>query len=442
MQDNLNNKKRVLISFIGRGSYDKNNKYETVIYDFGNNYKIEKSFFGAALYEYLEKIGQNVDQWLIIGTKNSMWSEIATTFNFYEENFDSIFPLQEKVKGEEFDLSKGLSDVLFNEWVKLIRSYKSNVSLLMVDPLNNEIYINSLLNLLDKQTEYEVIIDITHAFRFMPVVLSYSIMLAKKLRKINNVKVYYGSLELTPRSEKIKPVIDISIISKMVSLTEALSIYQNSGYFPVVLDNLNIDNSDKIYFKIETNRSINDDLRILLNEMEEKKSSEDIYINEIIDLVADELSKLKNSRYLDERMIERADYFYFRNQYLKSLVLIYEALLIAIGRKLKGIGYKDFIDFKADEFEWRDKVRRLIWNELNNYTDSKYEKNIIVKSGNIYNIIFALFNIRNCVIHGSIPRDIKTKLISQSEIDSYLHSFNKFDNLYKQVRTLLYDINS
>jgi len=63
------------------------------------------------------------------------------------------------------------------------------------------------------------VVDITHAFRHMPVIIAFSIMMLKHIKNISDIMVYYGAYELKG-DEEYTPVLKIDFINTLVSYAE------------------------------------------------------------------------------------------------------------------------------------------------------------------------------------------------------------------------------
>src|SRR5690606_37407015 len=117
----------VLISLIGKGinikkdineeskskGYIKTKYYFEEIQDV-----IYTSFFGSALYQFLDRQGFFIDKWLIFGTDKSNWSELL--FLVDEQYHDNLLELYDKVYDEE---NKQISKELLAKWEKVLQQF-------------------------------------------------------------------------------------------------------------------------------------------------------------------------------------------------------------------------------------------------------------------------------------------------------------------------------
>lgn len=404
------NEKVVLLSLIGKGIIE-NGGYKKAGYYFEETGEvIYTSLFGAALYKVLKKLGYDIVQWIIFGTRYSNWSELATVLE--DENKEEIDGLVEwymKVCEEE---KKGISDQMLGQWESLLSSRIPGIRLLPVDPLDYDIYINTLLKEFTEE-KCKVMLDITHSYRHMPVILAFSIMVLKYIKEISGVSVYYGALNMGEFMNDIPanavPVLKIDLISDLVSMVEGLATFDNSGYFVDLLNLLGIENTEKTYFWLEMNRQPRSQLR-QITEMLQSFSRGDDYKASIAGYLNDQLKPLLSST-LDKRMVERAKLFFGKKQYLKALILLYEGLVIGIGRKH---GFSDYLDYDA-----REKIRQFIKNNDSVlFSDAQKET------------YYKLEYTRNAAVHGSRARGTQDTV---EQLDSFEQLFKEAVKLYEDI---------
>ncbi|WP_026487330.1 TIGR02221 family CRISPR-associated protein [Caldanaerobius polysaccharolyticus] len=407
--------KNILISLIGRGRKPDGGKgYIKTRYSFDNGEYIsdETAFFGSALYRYLVGRGYDIDKWIIFGTNTSTWSEIIEAVNSVQH--ERLEEMYYKVLDEE---ENGITDKTLKQWECNISNF-INVNLVAVDPLDYKAYINVLLNIITAGDEYKIFFDMTHAFRHMSTVLSFSLMYLKYLRDIKNIEVYYGALDMA--KDAVKPVLKIDFINELFSLSTSFDLYKNSGYFPEILKDLGISNRENTYFKLELNRNPRNELREIVKELEKIVGS-DNYKTETALCIKNQLSRLYELKYLDERMVERAKFFFDKKQYLKALVLLYEAIIILAGRAYQ-------IPDKQN-YEKREESRRRIKEEIKGIRDRKFIKR--ERMGEVFNL---LEYTRNAAVHGSDPQGIQEYLEQRSYFESL---FNEALDIYHEISNSL-----
>lgn len=413
----------VLISVIGRGQLRKDQTigYEQTEYVFNINKKESErytasktAFFGIALYEYLankEKI--KVDKFIIIGTDKSAWSELYQVLPEDAQNMEEVTEKFLKVYEAE---KSGISEEMLSEWQDFLRKYLPGLKLYKIYPLDLDSGIDIILNELEENKEYNVIFDITHAFRNIPIAFSYGIMLLKYLRKINNVRMFYGARDMTqyfPQlSNSQSPVVEVSFVDKIAKMIEAMAAFENSGYFVPVLSQLGLGDREKTYFKIETNRPLRKEIDEIVEALEGKLDTcGRAYEREIIEIMKNEFSDMSEQRKLFQRMYKRAQFFYERKQYLKALILLYEATIVL---------FADVYNIKDNmNYNSREKARKKLIGEIKN-AEKTPELNKLIEDQHDGKILQQLEYVRNAAVHGSSPQGNQ----------NYLEQINSFKELF------------
>ncbi|MDI6604039.1 MAG: TIGR02221 family CRISPR-associated protein [Thermoanaerobacteraceae bacterium] len=393
--------KTILISFIGKGrTFGNGSGYIKTKYKFDDKCTSdETAFFGSALYKYLKLKEHDIDKWFIFGTKQSSWSEIVSSIDSNQQN--GIQDLYFKVFNAE---QNGISDKDLRIWQNCLNKYIKGICLVKVDPMDFEVYANKLLELLPED-EINIIFDMTHAYRHMPVLMVFSLMYVNCFKNFNGIDVYYGALEMG--NSDVKPALKIDFISQLFSLTTSYEIYKNSGYFPPLLKNIGINNSEGTYFKLEMNRSIKkeiDDLIEKIKPLENKKG----YIKKAASNLKKEFDKMNNFKYLDERMLERANFFYNKKQYLIAMTLLYEAILDKVAR---------VYSIKKEKNETRNDHNSRLKKEIKNNKDLK-------------DTFKKLEYARNSAVHGEPTKSIQNFLEVEKDFEEL---FSKSIEVYKNI---------
>uniref|UniRef100_A0A7C5SWG1 TIGR02221 family CRISPR-associated protein n=1 Tax=Thermocrinis ruber TaxID=75906 RepID=A0A7C5SWG1_9AQUI len=334
--------KGLLISMIGRGNYRKTR------YKFEDGTEIEKFLFGSALYSYLLTRGYNLDL-LFVGTVNSGWGElIDLTQDIEDQNLKKKI---EEAFGKISDKDKTVEEGELKEWISAISEAlgtKINY-ILLNDPPQPEEISQKLLKLFSENDYSKVILDITHGYRFIPYAVSLGILLLKNLKDFE-LEIYYGFLEFQ-NEDGTRPVLRLNHLEELVKLSQALGILENTGdfrhYYKLISDN---QEAQQIYFRIETNAQIGDSkIRELINT---PVNSE--YVKPIHEKVKNKYLKPLRADRTEDRLKNRARFFFERGQYLKAVLLLHEALILLVGR-LKGM-----IGSSGLEYSEREEARRYL----------------------------------------------------------------------------------
>ncbi|MBM7582851.1 cell division protein DivIC [Caldicoprobacter guelmensis] len=402
----------VLISLIGKGKVEENGYRKAGYYFKETEEVVYTSFFGAALYKVLKKLGYRINQWLVFGTRHSNWSELVSALDDNDDNREDLDGLIEwylKVYQEE---QKGISNEMLSKWEALLSGKIPGVRLLAVDPLDYEVYINTMLKEF-RDEKCKVVLDITHAYRHMPVIIAFSMMVLKYIKNICGVTVYYGALDMGKFVDDLPaesvPVLRIDLINELVSIAESLATFNNSGYFVDLLSLIGIENTERTYFWLEMNRQPRSQL-IHITETLQTISKGNDYKASIANYLNEQLKPLLSPT-LDRRMVERAKLFFSKKQYLKALILLYEGIIIGIGRKY---GFDDYLNCNS-----RENIREYIKKNANSlFTDPQKE------------IYYKLEYTRNAAVHGSQPRG------TQDTVEQ----FSTFEQLFEEAVKLYEDI--
>jgi cell division protein DivIC len=364
---------------IGQGSHKKEGQpsYDLIDYQFQDGEVISTKVFGIALYKYLRKKGEDIDL-LLVGTNGSSWTELVDVLDKEQQSKhkDLLYSLLE----EEYQ--RNVEENLLKEFVKLIeKSLNTEVKyvLLSSPPSPEEISqktIRVLVDLFEEKNYDKVYIDITHGFRYMPTVVLLNLMVLRKLWNFD-IEIYYGfGIFDTGGSKGPKKVARLNHLEDLIKLSEALSILENTGdfrhYYKLVSDT---QEAQQIYFRIETNAQINN--RKIGELINTPINSE--YVKPIHEKVKSKyLEPLKADR-MEDRLKNRARFFFERGQYLKAVLLLHEALILLVGRLKGKIGSSGL------EYEERRRVK----NELDQLNYSEWK---------------VLKYLRNACAHGTKPR--------------------------------------
>jgi CRISPR-associated Csx2 family protein len=208
-----------LITFIGTGSLDRNNnakrEYRQATYTYNGQEVGCDSFVSSVLYDYLE-----VDRLILIGTAKSMWEEVYLRFSekqglsLDDDYYLHLAGLSESSRFDtpldSFDLSK----------VEAVLGEGSHIRLIPYGLNESEQWdIFHVLNEVFQELEEgeEVSLDITHAFRSLPL-FSFTAMTYLQDVTTKNVKlsgIYYGMLDVAKEFDGKAPIVNLSLILEL-----------------------------------------------------------------------------------------------------------------------------------------------------------------------------------------------------------------------------------
>lgn len=180
--------RKIFISFLGLGNQEKNPPYDKVKYVLNNNTtSCEKIFVQSAI---LELSDIDFDKIIIISTKKSSTNISKFKDEILSTNIskfkDEILDIDEK-----FDTSiNDISDDLFD--------------------LDGERGAWNWFERLNEKIEFgdNVVLDVTHGFRIVPIVFSAALSYLKRAKNIDILGVLYGAY-VPPKKEESYPIVDI-----------------------------------------------------------------------------------------------------------------------------------------------------------------------------------------------------------------------------------------
>lgn len=210
-----------LVTCLGTGTYTDGLKgaYKETTYVFEGNREIRCFVFQDALIEFYRKELKRV---IIVGTKTSSWNALLP--NPTEDDKELWNDIKSDIT------SGGISEQNLNLLTERLNETNQGKFdfVLLTHPINlNDDTMDSILGVysniypnIDKNTK--LIIDITHGFRYMPMLMFQNIQYHGSEFDINDVKMVYGEL-----GEK-SIVRDVSNIWKMSEIDKQVHSFKNS----------------------------------------------------------------------------------------------------------------------------------------------------------------------------------------------------------------------
>lgn len=246
----------VQVSFVGAPQKDKSNPqfpYQRVIYQFQDTvspaadvYEVETALFPLALAQCLEHQGRRANSLLILGTSGSNWHAVAEPVLTRESPSPEVLEWGRDVAAKA-DAPDGGS-VTQHDLDKVPSPVADG---LPVDTLTLRVIPNSantqeqrlLMSAIIEhlQPGDRVVLDVTHAFRHLPVLAAF---LLCALRWLNNViveDIYYGALDMRPRDEPRKPVINLRIGAEYADMGAAMAVFETTGSYRALAEHFETD---------------------------------------------------------------------------------------------------------------------------------------------------------------------------------------------------------
>ena len=208
-------KRYTLISCIG--SSKKDNLYRKTEYRFEEDGRIIKSSLSiCALIEYYKTELKKV---VIIGTEKSSWNELLPN----DEDSDFFLSIEEQVS------CSGISkDSLAELEGRLAKSYDVPFKLLMHASVLSDATIIETMGVYSHvfdaiNSDSKLLIDITHGFRYMPMMLFQALQIRGDQYETGEVKQLYGEYD-----GHVSSVKDISKVWEMAEINKQMYAFESS----------------------------------------------------------------------------------------------------------------------------------------------------------------------------------------------------------------------
>lgn len=204
---------KVLISFLGT-SRPNNRQYNKATYAFDDGTTRTTSFIAEALAEY-----HHVDKMILIGTAKSMWEEVYYVFAeknncLKEEIYDEI---AHACTAANHTTALSIPHI---DAIEEVLGKGSKIMLIKYGLNSDEIEFNAsqILSIEDYLSNGDqIIVDITHSFRSLPMLLMNALIYLQNVSRKNLTieRVTNGMLDVTTEMGGKTPVVDLSNLLKM-----------------------------------------------------------------------------------------------------------------------------------------------------------------------------------------------------------------------------------
>lgn len=230
------------------------NLYEPVYYQGKRKDPIETDFIQAAVInEYREQIKDDgkVTVFVTEKSKNDNWKD--REYTAFEVSKAEKWVSSKKDKVIEGETKQGLASAI-NE---LFPEIADRVECVQIPNMKNEAEIwdvfGKIYDCINEKDE--LIFDITHSFRSIPMLAVTVINYAKALKQCHLEAVYYGAFEAAEKNDegnkKIAPIIDLTVFNEILEWTYAADSFIRYG---------NVDKMEEAY-KLRYNRIPDDEKR-------------------------------------------------------------------------------------------------------------------------------------------------------------------------------------
>jgi CRISPR-associated Csx2 family protein len=240
---------KILISFVGTGSLDKNNQsvraYRKAQYEIQGKTH-ETSFVAEALAKHLE-----IEKIFLIGTAKSMWEEVYLKFssNTNEKFWENLAHFVENANkdtninaSEVLDLKENLEKSLpSGSKIFFIRYGLNDTELWENFRVFNQVFQ-------DLPDNAEIFLDITHSFRSLPVFAMVSMFYLQDVigKKIKLQGIFYGMLDVMRETNNKAQVINLKPLVEMLQWVKAAQPFRKYGMSYELLSLLENENIKEI----------------------------------------------------------------------------------------------------------------------------------------------------------------------------------------------------
>ena len=350
---------RILISFVGTGKTDRQNLksercYLTTCYHIGNRNIGDYPFVAAGIMASC-----HIDKVILIGTTHSMWEEVYRYFA--EQNNQTLDEAKYLAIADycEKATSDTIQDIPFMEDIE--KSIGDAKIVLIRYGLNDDEIDENVKRILLLDSSFntgdELIIDITHAFRSLPLMIMNLLIYLKNVsrRNIRISHIYYAMLEVLQENnlkygEKYAPIVDLRNILSLndwIIGSYSFSQYGNAYKISELLDNIDRDMANRLRsFSDEMNLNHIDAIEEETKKMRSLKNKE--YKSKLPELIVKPVIDdfLKTFRIDDNHALfqfKLAEWQYKHMNYAASLISLMESMItwVCLQEKLNWRDYQD-----------------------------------------------------------------------------------------------------
>lgn len=211
--------KTTLVSFIGR---KPRGGYQEATYDFGAETRTT-SFFGRAVADFCRP-----DRMVILGTSGSMWDILLDHLSDTGTLDDDVLALLEG--SEEQSVTQELLDRVSS---RVEEGLGIPCRLTIIPFGRDEREQMEILRLMvkDIQKNEQVILDLTHGLRHLPMLAFLSALYLESAKSATIKKIYYGAFDLA--ADGVTPVLQLDGLLRTAHWIRALDTYDKDGDYSV-----------------------------------------------------------------------------------------------------------------------------------------------------------------------------------------------------------------
>lgn len=389
-------KKTALISFLGKSKIAAGGRYQEAIYRLPDGREATSRLISITLAEQLRP-----DRLVIMGTPGSMWDLLLTEELALEAADDTVCEVIDATRDGR------VNDEHLMPFAHLLGERLAMEARLLVIPYGRDAAEQQaiVVNMADAVEGCdEVDIDVTHGLRHLPMVALAAAQLMQQLRGKTIRGLHYGALELSEHG--ITPIVRLDGLLAIDRWVRALQTFDKDGDYGVFVPLLEglveqeaIEQLAKAAFfeRINDARNARGPLRRVLTLLEDRAFDQPIE-RLFIPALKDRVSWALEER-LGARQIELARRYLARDDYLRAVLLAWEALIthetLTAGR------------------------------DPQKYDDREATNKMLKEDRELKDLYQDLRNLRNSIAHGEAPRrkSVMQLVAAENKLREFLTGF-------------------
>lgn len=383
-----------LISLVGTGMY-KNDGYAKINYIFSDKEKIESSIFIKAL---LKKRYRDFSKIILLGTITSGWDL------FLEDDINLWTEIKEKRENGTLnseDFQKIQTYIELELGIPIVIKYHTD----KVDSDTSLEIFNIYNSIIPEITDENILFDITHGFRSMPILLYQALQFSiSQNPNIKNIELVYGELKGEKNPAYVR---DLSNYWRYSQISDALFVFKEKldGFkLAELIESYWSDGAKcirKISEIVQTNFSLQiaEVIRNIKNVLKRNTDNIPQWQNEI-EKVLSEFLPILDEKSESKTLYNFAQFLYSKKLNIQAIIALQISVEVSIAEKMgckENIGDYDWWQengkqrlksIKDTDSELRDKLNRLeaIRNQVaHGGAKGKYTKGV-PQAANIPNI--------------------------------------------------------
>jgi len=416
--------RKVLISFLGTGNPNANRRYDLVNYEFDDGTVINSPLIAHALEEYY-----NVELTILIGTTKSMWEEVYGD----ERDGDFYCHLMEVCK----NASNATSEVDFrNDADRIEKELSGKLKIHLIKyGINHDEIITNIKEIMNLDNDLcdgdELIVDITHSFRSLPLILMNSIIYLRLFsqKHISISNIVYGMKE--NNEARIVELNDVLYLNEWLTAAYSFKSYGRAEQVAELLKDENNKAAASLIkdFSNVINLSYLSGFAPISKRLKSLNNSDwspmaQLVIPQVID---DFTRSFPSGMPLYKQQYNVAKWQYEKGNYGLSYMSLTEAIVSLVAE----ISYKERDQTKSKEefvsdFDVRDKMKsEYLIKNCANLNKHKEERNFYL----------SINKIRNTIAHSSMQAGMNTTSLIKS-LKEKIDEFNRLIDTNKRAKLI------